>query len=300
MRRVIFDCDNTMGLAFKEVDDGLALLYLLGCPEIELVAVTTTFGNGTVDQGVAQTQKLLAQAGRTDIPVLRGADARYAPPTEAAHFLSEYTSTHRGEITLLATGPLGNLRGAAELDGQFFSNLKELACMGGYLAPLQIGKRSVAELNLSADPEASHRVLNADCPVTLMNAQVCLQAAFTKEDIARLDFCSCEIRRVLHHWLMTFSQFCGVSEFYLWDLLPAVYLSHPDLFTQEHVEIVSTVKDLESGTLKISDCETDQRVVMPTQIVNVIRFMSILFAAWRASCFESEFLVGNSRAGKTT
>ena len=68
MKRVIYDCDNTMGLPLKEVDDGLTLLYLLGRPDIELLGVTTTFGNGTAGQAYAQTQKLLQQAGRAEIP----------------------------------------------------------------------------------------------------------------------------------------------------------------------------------------------------------------------------------------
>jgi len=30
MKKVIFDCDNTMGVRDCDVDDGLALVYLLG------------------------------------------------------------------------------------------------------------------------------------------------------------------------------------------------------------------------------------------------------------------------------
>ena len=67
------DCDNTMGLPFHEVDDGLALLYLLGIPEVELIGVTTTFGNGSGKQVYRQTCKLVADL-KLDIPVLRGED----------------------------------------------------------------------------------------------------------------------------------------------------------------------------------------------------------------------------------
>ncbi|TFG49619.1 MAG: nucleoside hydrolase, partial [Anaerolineales bacterium] len=55
MEKVIFDCDNTMGLKTKEVDDGLTLYYLLGRPDIDLLGITTTFGNGTIDQVYQQT-----------------------------------------------------------------------------------------------------------------------------------------------------------------------------------------------------------------------------------------------------
>jgi purine nucleosidase len=209
MMRVIYDCDNTLGLAFREVDDGLTLLYLLGRPDIELLGVTTTFGNGTTKQACTQTKKLLQQAGRKEIPVFQGADRRYAQPTQAAHFLAESAAAHPGEISLLATGPLGNLRGAAEVDPDFFANLKQIACMGGYLTPLKIGRKEVAELNLSADPEASFQVLNAACPVTLMNAQTCLQARFNRQDIARLDRWPRKTRRSLSQWLLAFGLVCG-------------------------------------------------------------------------------------------
>lgn len=43
MKKVIFVCDNTMGLYGKDVDDGLALLYLLGRDDIKLIGITTTF-----------------------------------------------------------------------------------------------------------------------------------------------------------------------------------------------------------------------------------------------------------------
>ncbi|MCB2180298.1 nucleoside hydrolase [bacterium] len=285
MKRVIFDCDNTMGMPFKEVDDGLTLLYLLGSPDIELAAVTTTFGNGKVEDSITQTRKLLAQVGREDIPVIAGASERHAPPTAAAKYLAEAAADSPGEISILATGPLGNLRGAAELDTCFWGNLRQIACMGGYLAPLRIGKRNVAELNLSADPEAADLVLNAVCPVILMNAQTCLQAAFTRSEIDRLTFWLWKVRLIMRTWLFAFGAACGVHEFYLWDLLPAVYLTHPEIFSDEIVQISSTVKDLEIGTLRYQVSEGGEGVTMPSQILDVPRFMEILFEAWERVSF---------------
>lgn len=36
MHKVLFDCDNTMGVKNCDVDDGLTLLYLLGRKDIDL------------------------------------------------------------------------------------------------------------------------------------------------------------------------------------------------------------------------------------------------------------------------
>lgn len=281
MMRVLYDCDNTLGLPMHEIDDGLTLLYLLGRPDVELLGVTTTFGNGPIDQVYAQTTQMLRALGRGEIPVLRGTGAREQAPTEAAHFLAETVAAAPGEVTVLATGPLGNLRAAAELDPNFFHNLKQIVCMGGYLAPLRIGWRNLPELNLSSDPEAAHNVLNAPCPVTLMNAHVCLQAGLGWRDLRRARFWTTALRRVVRNWLVTFGLYCGVSVFYLWDLLPAIYISEPNLFDENPVEMCSTVADLKTGTLVVADKGAGAWVNMPSRIVDREQFMTVLFAAWQ-------------------
>ena len=45
MRKIIHDCDCTFGINGCDVDDGLALLYLLGDGQAEVLGVTTTYGN---------------------------------------------------------------------------------------------------------------------------------------------------------------------------------------------------------------------------------------------------------------
>ena len=71
----------------------------------------------------------------------------------------------------------------------------------------------------------------------------------------------------------------GARDF-LWDLLPAVYISHPELFDENPVWIKSTVVDLESGTLVLAEEGEGRRVNMPSRILDVARFYSILYEAW--------------------
>lgn len=277
--KVIYDCDCTMGLPQREVDDGLVLLYLFGRPDIELLGVTTTFGNGPLGEIYPQTQKLLRQWGRDDIPVWRGEARRGEPPTEAARYLAETAAAHPGQITLLATGPLGNLRAAAELDPGFFANLKQVLIMGGYLRPLRLGYRRVNELNLSGDPEGALATLNAPCPVTLMNAQVCLQAPFTAGDLWRIRHWPADLRRAVGAWWLRCTVGTALFAFYLWDLLPAIHISHPELFDTNLVGIRSTVDDLERGML-VLDPAAQAKINMPARILDRQRFRAVLFAAW--------------------
>ena len=56
MKKILFDCDSTVGLPGKPMDDALALLYLLGRPEeCQVLGITCTFGNGTADEVFAST-----------------------------------------------------------------------------------------------------------------------------------------------------------------------------------------------------------------------------------------------------
>lgn len=85
---VVFDCDNTFGVPGCDVDDGLALLYLLGCPDVNLLGITCTYGNNKLDTVYHNTLRLLSEWGREDIPVLKGAASCKDRNSEAAVFLA--------------------------------------------------------------------------------------------------------------------------------------------------------------------------------------------------------------------
>ena len=259
-QKIIFDCDNTLGLPLKEVDDGLTLLYLLGVPEIELCGITTTFGNGSIDQVFSQTQKLVKSLN-IEIPVFKGEGHPDGEPnTPAAQFLVEMVNRSPREITLLATGPLGNLHAASLLDPDFFIKVKKIVCMGGYLKPMKLGYRNLHELNFSADPSAALAVLNTPCPVTVFPGSACLDAPYRLKDIWSSDFWSLRMKLILTQWLLAFGMYCGVSVFYLWDLLPAVFLTKPGFFEITDFPLHSTLTDMKEGML-ISGGPSDLPVI---------------------------------------
>lgn len=282
-QKIIFDCDNTLGLPLKEVDDGLTLLYLLGVPDIEIMGVTTTFGNGSIDQVFNQTKKLVKPLN-ADIPVYRGeGHPGDKPDTPAAHFLVETVDRSPGEITLLATGPLGNLHAASLLDPEFFAKTKRIVCMGGYLQPLKLGYRNLHELNFSADPEAALAVLNAPCPVTVFPGSACLDAPYSLKDIWSSKVWSTKMKLILTQWLLAFGLFCGVNVFYLWDLLPAVFLTDPDLFEIVDIYFGSTLDDLKDGMLVTGKSFEASMVSICKAIKDKEGFRMHLENAWRST-----------------
>ncbi len=305
-QKTIIDCDNTMGLPNWEVDDGLVILYLLGREDIDLLGITNTFGNGSLKDVVKHTRQLLDEIGRMDIPRFSGepymgqneglvldirAGNRYEGevdpqpfPSDAARFLAETAAANPGEISILALGPGGNLHDAWKLDNNFYKNVKEIVLMGGYTHDLFIGEVNCRELNLSCNPEASFSMLHAECPVVIFNGHICLQAPFGESDMKRIDYWPESRLKIIEDWLKTFSGHFSGKAFYLWDLLPAVYLSCPELFDLKSVSICPTVKSLHHGMLQVlpGGCEPDcVDVIMPDNILDQERMMDLLEAGWR-------------------
>ncbi|MBW2732971.1 MAG: nucleoside hydrolase [Deltaproteobacteria bacterium] len=284
-RRVIYDCDNTMGKPLSEIDDGLTLLYLLGRPELDVVGVTTTFGNGTVGDALRCTQRLLSELDRPEIPVFAGAREAGDDNTDAVAFLAETVTGAPGEIDVLATGPLGNIAGAARRDAGFFAAVRQLSCMGGYLhKPFRVGSRDLDELNLSADADASQSVLTTGAAATrvaLFCGHVCLQAPFAATHLAELSsrtLWPAERVELVARWLSHFGSRYGVPHFFLWDLLPAVWLTHPELFEVREMACASGVDDLREGLVRVS--ESGAPFTLVTAITDMPVFYEVLFSSW--------------------
>ena len=118
------------------IDDALALLYLCGSPEAELLAVTCVAGNIDARQVAENTRAVLELAGRSDVEVALGRQVplvrplRIAPethgprglgyaqlppprapisPRHAADLMIEEARTRQGQVTLITTGPVTNL-----------------------------------------------------------------------------------------------------------------------------------------------------------------------------------------------
>jgi len=69
MKKVVYDCDNTFGIKNCDVDDGLALLYLLGCGEVELLGITSTYGNSKTDIVYHNTIRMVKELELGHIPI---------------------------------------------------------------------------------------------------------------------------------------------------------------------------------------------------------------------------------------
>ena len=210
MKRIIIDCD-------PGVDDAAALLFALSSPELNVEAVTTVFGNGPVDACTANALRILAAAGRADIPVYRGAGRPLlrepnpgwasqvhgtdalgnlaAGPMEWAQGRVEKESAavelvrriegSPGEITVLALGRMTNVALALSLEPQLADRVGEVVVMGGAVfVPGNVSP--VATANLYEDPEAAAILYQSGARIIQVGLDVCDRVEFSKEQLDRL------------------------------------------------------------------------------------------------------------------
>ena len=65
--KIIFDTD-------PGVDDAMAIQVILNSPEIEVLGLTSVYGNVDLEKTTENALRLLEIANRTDIPVAKGAE----------------------------------------------------------------------------------------------------------------------------------------------------------------------------------------------------------------------------------
>lgn len=196
-RDVVIDTDMA-------VDDWLAILYLLGRPEVDVLAITVAgTGESHCEPGIRNARALVALAGQPDIPVacgretpLEGDHAFPAPWREsvdgllglslpdgrnqsasgtAAELLGSTLGSSPDKVTLLTLGPLTNVGEALRESPDLADRIEATYVMGGAVgvggnvAGSGVGiDNEFAEWNVYCDPLAAKLVLEADVRVALV------------------------------------------------------------------------------------------------------------------------------------
>jgi len=277
-----------MGLPGCDIDDGMALLYLLGQEQIHLAAVTTSFGNSTIEKVYANTQRMFRELRLEHIPLKKGAFSRQDRHSEASHFLAADISRRQQPVTLLITGSPTNIYAACLENLKILDDIEELVFMGGITEPLMIGGKQMAELNFSSDPEATHYLLNCPVKKTVLSAQICLNAFFDEQKVQKVselqDYPALAyLQKPLRLWYDFISRKYGNPGFHVWDIVAAVYITNPGLFDRHEVSITSTIDDLHTGFLRTGKVHGSHRhpVNLPTRIQHIEHFWHCVFESWK-------------------
>ncbi|WP_294129532.1 nucleoside hydrolase [uncultured Clostridium sp.] len=195
-KKVIIDCD-------PGIDDSLALILALNSPELEIVGITTVSGNVKADQGAKNALKVLKLMNREDIPVYIGEEVPLerelvtAQDTHGEDGLGETNyedadveinyggvdfildNARKGDISIIALGPLTNLAKAIEKDEEGFNMINEIVSMGG--AFKSHGNCSqVAEFNYWVDPHGVKEVFDkSKVPFSMVGLDVTREIILT-------------------------------------------------------------------------------------------------------------------------
>jgi inosine-uridine nucleoside N-ribohydrolase len=205
-KKIIIDTD-------PGIDDAMAILFAFASPELEVVGLTSIFGNVHTPLATQNALRLVELAGRPHVPVAHGADKplviaydeaptivhgsdgfgnTHQPPPHghaidrsAAQFIVEMVMAQPGEITLVPVGPLTNLALALELEPRIIQHVAEVVLMGG-AATVNGNVNPAAEANIWHDPHAADRVFTAGWPLTMVGLDVTMATQMDEAYLAGL------------------------------------------------------------------------------------------------------------------
>jgi pyrimidine-specific ribonucleoside hydrolase len=206
--RLIIDTD-------PGIDDTYALALACASPEVDLIGVTTVFGNVGLASTTRNALRVLALYGREDVPVAAGADRPLVHPhqhrarqvhgedglsglsdtlperstgvagTDAVSLMVRLLDESPEPVTIVPIGPLTNIALLLAAHPSAQTKIARLVIMGGGLAGGNV--TPAAEFNIWSDPEAARRVLvEESVPTTLVPMDLTMRCAVDNTWLDRL------------------------------------------------------------------------------------------------------------------
>ena len=204
-----------------DIDDALALALAARSPELELVAVTTVYGD--VETRARLAAKLLEALGR-DVPVAPGSskplygEAPGRPPIYSTALgsgdsYSNIVERHAVDLleelvegggvdVIITLGPLTNLALLFMKRPDLVGRVR-LVTMGGAYS------LNTAEYNIRCDPEAARAVISASCDKVLVGLDVTLKCVMSDEMLRELYAGGEEYKEVLAAYTRAWRAWAG-------------------------------------------------------------------------------------------
>ncbi|EIM28894.1 nucleoside hydrolase [Microvirga lotononidis] len=281
-RQIVIDTD-------PGIDDAIGILLALASPEFSIAGVTTVAGNIGIDTTTRNAGRLLAFAGRHDIPVVTGAAAPLSRPgpeplnlhgkdgiggvalpapvrqpenQPAVEWLAELLLKEpAGAVDVFALGPLTNIAHLVLDKPDAAKRIGRIIAMGGVVyEPGNVGPRS--EFNLWADPEAADVVLSSGLPLVLVPLDVTRRVRATRDFTATLSASGKPLASMVADLIESYFETSTHQESRpLHDPCVMLFALAPELFRLEDLRLsVSTGPAEEAGALTIGERGTPVQV----------------------------------------
>jgi len=271
-RKIIIDTDPGQ-------DDAVAILLALASPELDVLGIVAVAGNVGLHHNANNARKIVALAGRTDIPVyagcarpimrtlvtaehVHGATGLDGPdlpeptvPLQSQHGVDYIIDTlmnePSGTVTLATLGPLTNIAMALVKQPAIAERIAEIVMMGG--AYFEVGNITpAAEFNIYVDPEAADIVMRCGAPITILPLDVTHQIQSTPDRLAAILALGNKSGAAVHA-MLTFSETFDLKK-YGWAGAPLhdptviAYLLQPELFEGRLCNVsIETASELTLG-----------------------------------------------------
>ena len=271
-QKIIIDTD-------PGIDDAMAIHQAFADSRLEVVGLTTIFGNVYVEQAT-RNALWLAEKATYEISVASGAlkplvqamntpsfyvhgeegfgsltniKPTRKPDRRPAHiYLSETIRANSGEIILCAIGPLTNIANLLDYDPEIVNHVKKLVIMGGAVhVPGNV--TSYAEANFWNDPHAADKVLGADWHIDLIGLDVTTKIQFPPDIFSQIGKLSPSIGGFIldisEFYINFYSEIVGKRVCLMHDPAAVLATSDRDIFTFQKVPLSVIVEGEKVGNV---------------------------------------------------
>ncbi|MGB1035875.1 MAG: nucleoside hydrolase [Candidatus Puniceispirillales bacterium] len=249
------------------IDDAMAIHYAFAHEALDLIGLTTIFGNVFVEQATRNAIILTDQANRS-IPVSQGAatplsmpanppshyvhgdegfgdlpamtPSRSADPRPAHVFLAETIRAFPGEVILCPIGPLTNIARLLEYAPDITGLVKKVVIMGGAVdCPGNV--TPYAEANIWNDPHAADKVFAANWDMELIGLDVTSHISCDADDFKHLASQAPVIggflERVSQFYITFYHSIIGRHICLMHDPSAVVSITNPAVFDYEDIPL---------------------------------------------------------------
>ncbi len=277
---VIIDCD-------PGCDDTLALMLANQIDTFDLLAVTTVAGNASIDHTFKNGRNVMDYIG-ADVPVYKGADkpmlrelvtaahihgedgmggvilpdSKVPVETEAAwDAIYRLAKAHKGELVLIAVGPMTNVAIALSKYADLKDLIKHIVIMGG--AAIGGNVTPCAEFNIYEDPEAADMMFTSGIPVYMCGLDVTMESYLTPDEIDKMTAMGSKEAKLFHGVVQNALAFYtnilhrpGVAQH---DPCAVIFAAYPEIFKGEWCGVrVETKGKITSGKT-VTDLYSDKQ-----------------------------------------